>query len=95
VGAGPIPLQALHRAEQLWLNQTAEAERPRAFACLWAAKEAYGKWAGTGLVEPDRLAILPNAAGGWSPAGAADAHIETRLVVRDGVELALAVATAA
>jgi phosphopantetheinyl transferase len=92
VGAGPIPMQALHRAEQLWLAQLAEGERERAFAQLWAAKEAYGKWLGVGLAEPDSHAILPGRDGAWVSACGADVSIAVRLVQRAGIELAVAVA---
>jgi 4'-phosphopantetheinyl transferase len=65
VGLGPIPLAALHPAEQLWLNQVVAARRDEAFAQMWAVKEAYGKWRGVGLPEPDSFAALPDASGDW------------------------------
>ncbi len=92
VGAGPIPMQALHRAEQLWLAQLAEADRECAFAQLWAAKEAFGKWLGVGLSAPDSHAILPGRDGAWASACGADAAIAVRLVERAGRRLAVAVA---
>jgi phosphopantetheinyl transferase len=94
VGSGPIPMQALHRAEQLWLAQLAEGERERAFAQLWAAKEAYGKWLGVGLAEPDSHAILPGRDGAWVSACGSDVAIAVRLAARGGLELAVAVAVA-
>jgi phosphopantetheinyl transferase len=93
VGAGPIPAQALHRAEQLWLAQLAPARRAASFAQLWAAKEAYGKWAGTGLPETDAIALLPDGDGAWRVTGAASAAITTRLVEIGGQPFAAAVAT--
>jgi 4'-phosphopantetheinyl transferase len=84
VGAGPVPMQALHRAEQLWLAQVDPAERDASFAALWAAKEAYGKWSGKGLPETDAFALLPDMAGGWRVTGAAPARILTRGFNRDG-----------
>lgn len=92
VAAGPVPMQALHRAEQLWLAQAPPAERERRFAALWAAKEAYGKWAGTGLPQTDAFALLPDAETGWRVAGAAPARITTREITIGGVELVTAVA---
>ena len=92
VDAGPIPVQALHLAERTWLVGLPESRRPEAFAQLWAAKEAHGKWAGTGLVEPDRFPILPDQTGGWIASGLIAAVITTRLVVRNGTALAVAVA---
>lgn len=94
VGHGPLPLAALHRAEQLWLAQIAEDRRAEAFARLWAAKEAYGKWAGTGLGEPDRFALLATGETGFSVTGVPPARIESWLCERAGVRLALALAAA-
>lgn len=82
IGEGPIPLQALHMAEQLWLAQVAPAEREASFAALWAAKEAYGKWSGRGLPKTDAFALLPDTDGGWRVAGAAPARILTRRFIR-------------
>jgi 4'-phosphopantetheinyl transferase len=93
VGAGPIPVQALHRAEQLWLHQIPEAARAEAFATLWAVKEAYGKWAGVGLGEPDRFAALPAAGGGWQVAGVPAAQVVTRFFEAEGRRFAAAVAS--
>lgn len=92
IGAGPVPLQALHRAEQLWLAQIAEAGREARFAELWAAKEAYGKWAGTGLPETDAFALLPDPVLGWKVAGAPQARIETRRLSLSRAGFAAAVA---
>jgi 4'-phosphopantetheinyl transferase len=92
IGSGPIPLQALHRAEQLWLNQIEPAGREEAFARLWAVKEAYGKWAGVGLGEPDRFAALPAADGGWQVAGVPPATVLTHIFEARGKRFAAAVA---
>lgn len=83
VAAGPIPLQALHKAEQLWLAQVAPDDREASFAALWAAKEAYGKWSGKGLPETDAFALLPDIDGGWRVAGASPARIVTRRFAGD------------
>ena len=80
VGAGPIPYAALHRAEQIWLAQVPEPERDLAFATLWAAKEAHGKWAGTGLPATDRIAVLPGHDGRWRVAGEDSLSIRTRAI---------------
>jgi 4'-phosphopantetheinyl transferase len=90
---GEIPFGALHRAEQLWLHQLDEADRTIAFARLWAAKEAHGKWAGTGIPETDRHAALPLDGGQFQVAGFAHVRIVTRLVERNGQSYAMAVAT--
>jgi 4'-phosphopantetheinyl transferase len=94
VGAGPIPNAALHRAEQIWLAQVPEPERALAFATLWAAKEAHGKWAGTGLPETDRIAVLPGSNGRWRVAGEDGISIETRAVTLGDRHYAAAVAFA-
>ena len=44
------PWNVLHPAERRWLEDTPVAARARAFARLWAVKEAYLKAVGTGLV---------------------------------------------
>ncbi|MCX7327878.1 MAG: 4'-phosphopantetheinyl transferase superfamily protein [Hyphomicrobiales bacterium] len=80
VGAGPIPYAALHRAEQIWLCQVPEPERDLAFATLWAAKEAHGKWAGTGLPETDRIAVMPGRDGSWHVAGEAGLCVRARAI---------------
>ncbi|CAH1654173.1 4'-phosphopantetheinyl transferase superfamily protein [Hyphomicrobiales bacterium] len=46
------PLDVLHPDERAFLDATALATRPRAFAQLWAAKEAYVKALGTGFLRP-------------------------------------------
>lgn len=91
-GAGDIPFAALHRAEQLWLHQLPGDQRDRAFAQMWAVKEAHGKWTGTGLPETDRHAALPGPDGRWQVAGSAHVAFATRLIDNDGVGYALAVA---
>jgi hypothetical protein len=91
-GAGDIPFSALHRAEQLWLHQLPESGRNRAFAQMWAVKEAHGKWAGTGLPETDRHAALPGPDGRWQVAGSAHVAFATGMVERAGAGYALAVA---
>ncbi len=91
IGAGPVPMQALHRAEQLWLAQLGEAERSERFAALWAAKEAYGKWRGTGLPETDAFALLPEG-NGWRVAGAEQARISHRRLEAGGMAFMAAVA---
>jgi phosphopantetheinyl transferase len=92
VGQGPIPLGALHPDEQAWLARLSENERWPAFACLWAAKEAHGKWAGTGLPQTDLHPVLPLGPDEWRAAGQASPAITTRLVERSGRRYALAVA---
>jgi 4'-phosphopantetheinyl transferase len=92
IGVEPIPLLALHRAEQIWLNQIAEPGRAAAFAQLWAVKEAYGKWAGVGLGEPDSFAALPTPEGAWRVTGAPAAQIATRMFEANGRRFAAAAA---
>lgn len=94
VGAGAIPYAALHRAEQIWLAQVPEPERDLAFATLWAAKEAHGKWAGTGLPETDRVPVLPGCDGRWHVAGEAGFSIRTRAIDLGDRRYAAAVAFA-
>jgi phosphopantetheinyl transferase len=94
VGAGPIPYAALHRAEQIWLAQVPEPERALAFATLWAAKEAHGKWAGTGLPETDRIAVLPGRDKRWRVAGEDGISLRTRAVTLGDRHYAAAVAFA-
>ncbi|MCU0884016.1 MAG: 4'-phosphopantetheinyl transferase superfamily protein [Beijerinckiaceae bacterium] len=91
IGAGPIPWAALHRAEQTWLGQVPEAERELAFATLWATKEAHGKWAGTGLPETDRIAVLPGSDGRWHVAGEEGIGIHTRIFTHGDRRYAAAV----
>ena len=56
------PWNVLHPEEQIWLAGLDPGERSRAFARLWAAKEAYLKLLGTGLRrEPSSFAVLPGA----------------------------------
>jgi phosphopantetheinyl transferase len=93
VGAGPIPFSALHRAEQRWLHELAEADRELEFARLWAAKEAHGKWTGEGIGETDRHAVLPAGGGAFQAAGSASVRIVTRIAARQGRLYALAVAS--
>ncbi len=94
IGAGSLPFAALHRAEQLWLHQLPEPERDEAFARLWAAKEAHGKWAGTGLPETDRFATLPvGRPGSFRVAGYAHVDIATHVITWQQRNYALAVAT--
>lgn len=91
VGLGPIPLAALHHAEQLWLNQLAPARREEAFAQMWAAKEAYGKWRGVGLPEPDSFAALPDASGTWRITGEVGLEVAVRVVAANATRFAVAV----
>jgi 4'-phosphopantetheinyl transferase len=94
VGLGPIPLAALHHAEQLWLNQIAPARRDEAFAQMWAVKEAYGKWRGVGLPEPDSFAALPDAGGTWRITGEDRLTVAVRLIAAHEARFAIAVVTA-
>ncbi len=48
----PSPLDLLHPDERGFLAAAAPADRPLAFARLWAAKEAYVKALGTGFARP-------------------------------------------
>lgn len=101
VGTGPLPLEALHPVERGWLASLPEADRPVAFALMWAVKEADGKRAGIGLPEtdlhpalPDRL--LPQTGGDegsgaiWRVAGGPP--VVCRIARADGERYALAVA---
>jgi phosphopantetheinyl transferase len=92
VGDGPIPHAALHPDEQAWLASLSADERWPAFACLWAAKEAHGKWAGTGLPQTDLHPVLPSPDGGWTVPGQVAPAIVARMVTRGGRRYALAVA---
>ncbi len=92
VSDGPIPMLALHLDEQAWLRSLPENGRARAFAQLWAAKEAHGKWLGAGVPQPDAFAVLPRDGGGWAAAAAPASAITVRLFARDGLDLAVAVA---
>ncbi len=65
---GPIPVQALHRAEQLWLAQLREADRAEAFARLWAAKEATANGRARGCRRPTPSPSCRTARAGASPA---------------------------
>ena len=52
------PLDLLHPDERSALDAVASAERPRSFARLWAAKEAYVKALGTGFARaPESFAV--------------------------------------
>lgn len=56
--AVPLPLATLHADERQALAVLAEHARPRAFALIWAAKEAYVKALGTGfLTTPESFAV--------------------------------------
>ena len=91
-GSGEIPFAALHRAEQVWLRQLPDDNRELAFAQLWAVKEAYGKKAGTGLINADKDPALPAPDGTWQMTGCAQAALATRIVTLAGQRYALAVA---
>ena len=92
VGEGSIPLAALHPDEQAWLGSLSLDALWPGFACLWAAKEAHGKWAGAGLPQTDLNPVLPSQEGGWMVAGRLAPAITTRLIERDGRRYALAIA---
>lgn len=49
---GTLPFDVLHPDERERLAMLAPPSRPLAFACLWAAKEAYVKALGTGFRRP-------------------------------------------
>ena len=52
------PLDLLHPSERIALDAAAPIERPRVFACLWTAKEAYVKALGSGFRRaPESFAV--------------------------------------
>lgn len=59
---GTLPFDVLHPKERALLDATASSRRPLAFACLWAAKEAYVKALGTGFRRaPESFAVTLDA----------------------------------
>lgn len=90
------PLALLHPDERRFLEATKPADRPLAFARLWAAKEAYVKALGTGFARPPEsfcVSLLSEARFGVrDPSRGAEAQGELRLMKSGGQDVLAAAA---
>lgn len=92
---GAMPLALLHERERDALQRLGRGEQALAFALIWAAKEAYVKATGTGLLRaPESFAVLLQPETGFSvvdPERPGESRGQTR-IMRNGGQVALAAA---